>query len=166
MGHPSQIRGIADTVAKTVNDKAVGPEVVVSEVDWVTDEAVHRRKRGAVERSNEWHEFRATHRETSNLVSVTMDSNVPFQEGRRPSGREVVPIEMGQTKGRYVGYSDAGSIKAHRERAWTDAGVNKQDTARRTDERRITSGAAGKDAEFERHRSPWLPNATASRWRP
>jgi hypothetical protein len=74
----------------------------------------------------------------------------------------VIAIEVGEAEGADVSQADAGAVETFSECARTDTGVDKQDAARRPDDRRVSGRAAGEDAEFERHRARNLMKGRAA----
>ncbi|HSI74068.1 MAG TPA: hypothetical protein VK934_12900, partial [Fimbriimonas sp.] len=147
---------VANAVAKSVDHEAVRAKAVMSKLDRIAGEAGDRREWCGLERSHERHKIGAAEGETINFIGMTVDRDTEALERRGPARREVVSVEVGQAKRRNVGQADPGPVETVGERARADAGVDEQDAGWRAKDRRIASRTAGKDAEFERHRSPLL----------
>lgn len=124
----------------------------MSEGDRVASETLNRRENFGFKWSDQWHEVRGAEGEGADLIGVTVDRDVKATECRGPTGRKVVPIEVGEAEGADVSQADAGAVETFGECARTDAGVDKQDAARRPDDCCVSGRAAGKDAELKRHR--------------
>ena len=68
-------------------------------------------------------------------------------------GQKVVSIKMGKTEGSDVDQANAGAVEAFGKRARANARINEQHSGGGADNRCISGRAAGKDAEFQGHRS-------------
>jgi hypothetical protein len=147
----AEIGSVADAIAEPVDHEAVGAKLVMSEMGRVACEAVDRCKGVDIERSNERPEIGRAGGERIGLVGVTEDRNVQAPKGRDPAGRKVVAIEMGEAEGCDFAEPDARSIETFCQYARADAGVDKQDAGRRSEDRCVSGRAAGKDADFEGH---------------
>ena len=79
--HVSEVGGIADAITEAVDDEAMRSKGVVSEMDRIADQTVDWREGRGVERPDERYKLWAALRETGDFIEVTMDGNVPAQEG-------------------------------------------------------------------------------------
>ena len=102
-------------------------------MDRVAFEAIDRRENFGLERSHEWHKFGETKSEGIDPIGVTINRDVKASECRGPKRRKMIAIKVGEAEGADVSRADTGAVETLCECARADAGVDKQDAARRPD---------------------------------
>ena len=88
---------------------------------------------------------------SSDTIGGAEDANLMAEQGGGPTGIEVISVEVGETDGGDVGGVDAGGGKTGGGDARADAAVDEEQAGRCADGGAVPGGAAGQNAEFDRH---------------